>query len=261
MPEVKQAVLIATLGTEPQVVTLALDALLTGQDILTRVIVVHTDERDPIIHKALAVLQQEFLGSRYYGDRLLYIPHALVSPKGPLSDITTPEEIDAAFEQMYTLLRQHKYMGHKIHLSIAGGRKTMALFAMAAAQILFDLDDRVWHLVSSPSLVNSRELHTNDAEDAILVSVPIANWRNFQQSDSTRVREFIDNELTQAEREIVMLLVQKGLSNQALANHLNKSVKTIANQLTVIYSKLADYFDLADVPDRTMLLVLLGKSS
>lgn len=257
----KPSILVATLGTEPQVVTLVLDKLLQEGEAVTRVTVVHTDDKDPTIGKALEALRHEFLTKRYYGNRLLFDLHVLAGSGGPLRDVTTPEEIDFAFEGVYSLLRQHKYAGHKIHLSIAGGRKTMALFAMAAAQILFDSDDRVWHLVSRASLVASRQLHTEEAEDAVLVPVPIANWRNLQPSDTTRVRDFIDNVLTPVEREIVMLLVQKGLSNQALADYLNKSVKTIANQFTMIYSKLADHFDLTEVPDRTMLLVLLGKNS
>lgn len=36
------AILIATLGTEPQVVTLTLDALLAADETITRVVVVHT---------------------------------------------------------------------------------------------------------------------------------------------------------------------------------------------------------------------------
>lgn len=261
MSEAKNAVLIATLGTEPQVVTLVLDALLAAQEKITRVIVVHTDEQDPMIHKALVALKQEFLTNQYYGDYLLFIPHPLVGSSGPLEDFTTPEEIDFAFEEMYTLLRQQKYAGNKIHLSIAGGRKTMALFAMAAAQILLDPEDRVWHLVSDPDLIASRRLHTRNANEIVLVPVPIVFWRNFQPSDTSRVKEFIDNVLTPAEREIVMLLIQKGLSNSALANHLHKSVKTVANQLTAIYDKLGEYFNLTETPDRTLLLVLLGKNS
>ena len=258
---IKPSILVATLGTEPQVVTLALDKLLQSDEAVTRVIVVHTDDKDPTIRKALEDLRHEFLTKRYYGDRILFDLHVLAGSGGPLVDVTTLEEIDFAFEGVYSLLRQHKYAGHKIHLSIAGARKTMALFAMPVAQILLDPDDRVWHLVSNSELVKSRELHTHNLDNVMLVPVPIVYWRDSQGADNSRVKDFIENVLSPAERELVLLLVQKGLSNLALAQQLGKSVKTVANQLTDVYEKLTNHFNLAETADRATLLVIIGKNS
>jgi len=258
MPE---SVFVATLGAEPQVVTLALDALLTqGMDI-HRVIVIHTlDDREPI-RSSLRRLHQEFIVDQFYGLPLRFDSHLLAGSSGPLADVITPAEIEDAFQSLYTLLRQHKQAGRRIHLCLAGGRKTMALFAMAAAQILFDLNDGVWHLVSHPDLITSKQLHADSQEHVVLIPVPIAYWKHLQPDDQSRVRHFVDTILTPSEREVVQLLIREGLSNAVLAARLGKSAKTIANQLTSTYLKLQQYFDLPDTPDRTMLLVLLGSYS
>lgn len=254
-------ILIATLGAEPQVVTLTLDSLLARGDRITCVTVVHTVPEHEPVRSSLRSLRHEFVVGRFYGDEILFVPHLLAGTSGPLADVVTPTDIDDAFRSFYILLRQHKQAGRCIHLSIAGGRKTMALFAMAAAQTLFGLEDRVWHLVSDPALVTSKRLHADHPEDVILVPVPVAHWGRLRPDDSSRVRDFIERVLTPAERGVTELLIREGLSNAALAERLGKSVKTVANQLSSVYVKLGHHFDLPETPDRTLLLVLLGSYS
>ena len=256
-----ETIYVATLGAAPQVVTLALDALLARGEKVGRVVVVHTaPDREPV-RSSLARLRRDFVLERRYGHRILFTPHTLAGSSGPLPDVTTPDEIDDAFHSLYTLLRQHKQAGRAIHLCIAGGRKTMTLFAMAAAQILFDAQDKVWHLVSSPEFVRSQALHAAHPEQMQLLPVPVVYWRRLPHDDNSRVRDFMVNVLTPAEREVTELLVREGLSNAALAEKLGKSPKTIANQLSSVYAKLGAHFGLSDAPDRTLLLVLLGNSS
>ena len=256
-----KAIFIATLGAEPQVVTLALDALLAASEPISRVLVVHTAADRSPLNESLQALRTEFVDRGYYGSKLLFIPHVLANPDGPLADVVTPAEIEAAFQSLYTLFRQYKHAGYRIHLSIAGGRKTMALFAMAAAQIWFDAADRVWHLVSDQRLIETRQLHAAHPGDVHLIAVPVVHWGRMTPDDRMRARHFIEHVLTPAERELTTLLVREGLSNSALARQLGKSPKTIANQLTSIYDKLGSYFGLREAPDRTMLLVLLGSYS
>lgn len=252
------AVLVATLGSEPQVVTLALDLLLQAAVPIERVVVAHTLPDEEPIRSSLERLHEEFLVKQHYGAGMLFAPHLLAGASGPLKDVTTSTEIEDAFQSLYTLLRQHKQAGRTIHLSIAGGRKTMTLFAMAAAQIVLAGNDRVWHIVSSPRLVASKSMHAQGSDDAGLVAVPIAHWGRSEANDRSRAAEFIHHVLTPAEREVTELLVREGLSNAALAKRLDKSIKTIANQLSSVYVKLADYYDLQEPADRALLLVLLG---
>lgn len=254
----RESIFLATLGAEPQVVSLALDALLAQNVPITRVEVIHTVPQYEPIRSSLQRLQHEFVANNYYGERLIFVPHLLAGETGPLTDVTTPAEMDTAFQVIYTLLRQHKYAGRSIHFCIAGGRKTMALFAMAAAQILFDSSDRVWHVVSTPKLIETKALHSDVPESVQLISIPIAYP---MRDDISRVQAFLRYHLTDAEREIVHLLLQEGLSNAALAARLKKSPKTVANQLSRVYAKLQAYFNLNETPDRTMLLVHLGRYS
>lgn len=258
MPE---RILVATLGAEPQVVTLALDALLHTGATISQVVVVHTlPDRDPV-RLALASLYEEFVTKQHYGPRILFVPHLLAGTSGPLSDVVSLEEIDDAFQSLYGLLRQHKQAGRAIDLCIAGGRKTMALFAMAVAQILFDESDRVWHLNSPANLVSTRALHASEPGTVNLIPVPVAVWSRYRPSEQNRAQDFLQNILSPAEREVLLLLVREGLSNAALAQRLNKSPKTIANQLSGIYLKAAQHFGLTSSPDRATLLAMLGRYS
>ena len=256
-----EEILVATLGAEPQVVTLTLDILLSQGVRISRVVIVHTlPDREPV-RSSLAILNREFLEQKTYGSEIIYTPYLLAGSTGPLNDISSPQQIDDAFHSLYTLLRHHKRAGYTVHLCIAGGRKTMALFAMAAAQIVFDINDRVWHLISAPSLVDSKQLHALLPDEAALIPIPVAHWGRMRSDDATRARLFIETVLTPAEREVVVLLIREGLSNSGLAARLGKSAKTIANQLSSVYIKLGEYFGLDNTPDRALLLVLLGSYS
>lgn len=257
----KEIIFITTLGAEPQVVTLALDALLARSFHINRVVVVHTDPAHEPVGSSLRRLKDEFITDRYYRVDLLYSPHLLAGDSGPLTDIVTSEEIETAFQSFYTLLRQHKQAGRSIHLSIAGGRKTMALFAMAAAQILFTAGDHLWHIVSSKALAVSKSLHAEQPDDVSLVEIPVAYWGHLLPAEPSQTAAFLTQVLTPAEREVAELLVREGLSNSALATRLGKSPKTVANQLTSIYQKLQGYLALDVLPDRNMLFILLGRSS
>jgi CRISPR-associated Csx14 family protein len=255
------AVVISTLGAEPQVITLGLDALLAQSLSIDRLYVIHTQPVHNPIKDSLARLYKEFTSQNYYQGTILFIPHQLAGDSGPLVDVTTPFEIETAFQSVYTLLRQQKQAGRTIHLCIAGGRKTLSLLTMATAQILFDANDRVWHLLSSPELIQSKSLHAYAPEQVTLVALPVASWGSFRSDNDTRAHHFMTQILTPAEREVAEHLAREGLSNAALAVRLGKSPKTVANQLSSIYEKLSNYFHLSAPPDRTTLLVLLGRSS
>lgn len=256
----QESVLIATLGAEPQVVTLTLDALLAQGEHITRVYVIHTDAAHNPIKSALAKLQQVFTRGTRYPSTLLYMPHLLGSAAGALADITTPLDIETAYQVLYRLLRQQKQAGFKVHLSLAGGRKTMTTFALAAAQVALSVEDCVWHLVSPPELIASRAMHAPTPQAVQLIRVPLLSVGHIQSDDARKAETFLHS-LSQAEREIVHLLIQGGLTNAQLAEQLGKSVKTVANQLSSIYSKLRNHYALTETPDRTTLMALIGRYS
>ena len=141
------ATLIATLGSEAQVVTLVLDFLRERGEPVERVIVVHTAPREPPIAEALARAQAEFANG-YYPPPIELHTIQIESADGPLADVDTAEGAQATFTAIYRAVRAEKLAGRRVHLSVAGGRKTMSVFGMAAAQMLFDQDDHLWHLIS-----------------------------------------------------------------------------------------------------------------
>lgn len=249
-----RAVLIATLGTEAQVVTLTLDALRLAGHHIDVVAVIHTSGSP--IRSALARLQQAFDGQRPYLEL-----HPLYGVDGMMEDVVTGEDIDEATQTLHRLMRRYKDTGYTIHLSIAGGRKTMALFALIAAQVVFGPNDQVWHLVSAPELVRSRQLHADHPDQVTLVPVPTAYWGRMSPEESSRAHRFIHHEITDAEREVVELLISEGLTNREIAVRLGRSPHTIKNQLTSVYEKLNTFYALKSPGNRAQLLTLLGRSS
>ncbi len=270
----RSQVLIATLGTEPQVVTLALDLLQAKGYSISEVIVVHTLGK--VVQPALERLVKEFAHSR----TSRYRPIPVKGEDGPIEDIVTEADVAALLRTLYQVVLHEKRAGHLIHLSIAGGRKPMAVYGMVVAQLLFDEDDRVWHLLSEgwqPG--DERVMHVRPGDKVWLVPVPVLRWSSVspvltelalredpwealqtqramqREEDRRRKREFVERWLTPAEREVVRLVCQ-GLDNAAIARRLAKAEKTVANQLTPVYAKLHEWRGYrTDVPVSRAVLI------
>lgn len=251
----QQTVLISTLGSEPQVVTLALDALIAMDIAIDRVDVVHTHPNYEPIYSALKRLQQEFVINRVYSN-IQYVTHPLMSDNGILTDVVSTQDIEDAFNSLYLLIRQHKRLGNTIHLCIAGGRKTTTVFALSVAYALFDNTDYIWHLVSHPSIIQSKVMHASKGVQ--LIPVPFLNL-SVDDTQKQHVLTFLSHVLTDVEREIVILMIREGLTNREIAERLHKSIKTVANQLTTIYEKMYRHFALKKPADRATLFIILQK--
>jgi CRISPR-associated protein Csx14 len=152
------------------------------------------------------------------------------------------------------------------------------------AQLLFDENDRVWHLLSKgwrPG--DERVMHVRPGDKVWLVPVPVLQWtesaaaiaalmaqndpwaairqqRRLSKTQAMRRRgEFLQHWLSLAEREVVELLVQEGLDNAAIAQRLHKSQRTVANQLTQVYSKLHEFLGFPEIaPGRSVLIAELA---
>jgi CRISPR-associated protein Csx14 len=249
-------VLIATLGSEPQVVTLVLDLLQAKGYPVAEVIVVHT--LGETVQAALRRLASEFAAP----EMCVYRPVTVENNSWPVADILTEADTAALLRTLYRTVLAEKRAGRLVHLSIAGGRKPMAVYGMVVAQLLFDEDDRVWHLLSEDWRPGDKQImHVRPGDHVSLVPVPVLRWSTVspvftelavredpweaiqtqrsirQEEDWRRKREFVDHQLTRAERELVRLACQ-GLDNAAIARQLHKSEKTVANQFTSVYEKL-----------------------
>ena len=280
---VKLALLLATLGSEPQVVTACLDLLLQQGEQIAQVVICHTagadqpQSRSEPIARALAALQQEFLSSTAPAR---FVP--IVDEAGqPLTDVDTYPAAQAAFRFLYNQVRLAKQAGFRLHFCIAGGRKTLAIFGMAAAQLLFDEDDRLWHLYSAGEFLESKRLHPVPGDQARLVPIPLILWSQISpalgdfadEEDPYRLAErlnalrlaeriescrgFVLGALTPAEARAVALLVRHGWSDQEIAAELGLSARTVEMHLRSAYQKAAAHWEMESV-NRAQLIALLS---
>lgn len=275
----KHHYLLATLGGKPQVIITALDKLKEQQPI-THLILFHTAQGSARIEAALQRVQAEVTASNYYQPPVQFEPVPLIGPQGQLSDVVTPADINSGFRTIYQTMLDCKRRGGRIHFCPAGGRKTMTLFGMAAAQLLFEEGDLFWHVVAEGDFLASGRLHPGPDDEAQLVNVPLLRWLNvtpallhekmgsdpywalqhsqqmLQQVQDQRKQDFLTHWLTPAERQAALLIIQEGLSNQSVGKRLGRSSITVANQLTGVYKKLADFLQLdqGETANRHMLI-------
>lgn len=258
-------ILIAPLSTEPQAVTIMLDWLLAQHYPVSEVIVVHTSGQ--VIQSAITLLDREF-ENNIYPSTLHYRRCPIIGRFRPVDDISNEEDISALLKTLYRVIKAARHEHTVIHLSLISGRKTMAMYGMVAAQLLFREQDCVWHLVSAErSNSTQKQMHVGPDINLHVMQVPVLRWsdaavassilqeddpwqaierqRAFANHEKTRRRrEFLAHYLTPMEQKLLTLLCQKGMDNAALAKNLHKQEQTIANQLSRIYQKFDDWREL-----------------
>ncbi len=274
------ASLIATLGTEPQVVSSTVDLLINKGISLSEVFIVHTTSNNSFLANAINRIREDFENSIRADEISLHMVPLVDEMGQPLSDVETPRAARCVFKAIYQLIRRIKNEGNVVHLSIAGGRKTLALYAMVAAQLLFDENDRLWYLFSSGDFLSSKRLHPTPEDEASLVPIPVILWSRIsplvsdlreiddpfeaiKQVETLRLmekreiaRSFIYGSLTPAERRVVEILVRDGLSDSEIGERLVLSPRTVEQHLRSAYVKAADHWEMENV-NRAQLVTLL----
>lgn len=233
----QEVVLIATLGSEPQIVGLAAHLLLEQHEPLTRVVVLHTRPTQSPIDRALPILQESF--------RTNAALPLLELQEAPADDVLTPQQIELFSRHLYQVVRIWVLRRTRVHLLLAGGRKSTAIVGMTVAQMLLGPDDRVWYLYSDEALRISGRLTLQPGDYAQLIQIPLPQlsaappvWIRpitAETPDSAldayvvertrRLRHFVEAELTSEERDVAALFAQDVLTVEEAATALHNSRK------------------------------------
>lgn len=260
------SVCIATLGGQPQVVTLALDALMGRGEPIGEVVVVHLSERNPRYRAALAALASEFAGDRYHGRPCRYRPLAVTQGHVPIEDLASEAATGAALNTFSRLIQQLKRQDRAIHLCLTGGRRLLGMLAMSAVQLYGDHADQVWHLYSSDAVrqrtADGAELHLPGSVEVRLVRVPALplgqyfSWlrppdgaqpiaaRAAAIGDAERARcRQVDEQLTPRQRAVLRALAE-GRTPQEAAEHLSVEIATIHAHKTQIFDYCRNAWEL-----------------
>lgn len=231
----RQQVLIATLGSEAQVVTLTLDLLIERGYPIERLIVLHTDPSQEPIASSFGALQEELERHPPY-QHLQHEEVCFQDGQGrPLPDVTTPDEMRAVFRTTFETLKRIKQEGHIVHLSAAGGRKAMSSYALLSAQFLFDEHDHFWNLWSAPGLLTERRMHAAHTDEAVLIRLPIPPWR-VGLLEKERFINGLPSALAQ-----VLELVARGKTNREIAEIRTTEEGTARSQVEDLLRRVTDW--------------------
>src|SRR5258708_2672654 len=254
MPEYVHT-MVATLGGQPQVVTIMLDLLLQRDFAISELILLRPESSDERLQPSLACLNAEFVGDFYqFGDhpqRCRLRSYVLQLDDAPLEDIVDDTSAKGVLDTVHRLVRDLKQQHRRIHLSVTGGRRLMSLLAISAAHLHFDHLDHIWHIYTPyairPDVNEGAQMHVPAGAGVRLIEVPFVPWgpyfptlsqsadtaqgmRNFQTAqmdaqEHARCARVVE-QATQREREVLRAFAM-GLSQQEVANELNITIKTV----------------------------------
>ncbi|MFN8443265.1 MAG: CRISPR-associated ring nuclease [Caldilineaceae bacterium] len=249
-------VLIATLGAQPQVVTFALDALLARNERVDETIVLHVTQSGS--QQALRKLQQEFSNEHYAGHRCSLRAHALYNGSQRIEDIQDESAAEAVLQQVRTLIAQLKQQNCRLHLCVTGGRRLISFMVLAAAALLCDHHDRIWHMYTPDPLRQAAEggrlMHVPPDSAIQLIQVPLVPWGTWfpglramaqtpqeavsvqmewlRSGDDERCQQ-VYSRLTERERATLAAFA-RGLTPQQVAEALTIGISTVNTYKTKI---------------------------
>lgn len=218
----------------------------------------HAPRRRPVLYRRVtitreATTEEQRLG-KAEGGRLR------------VRDVETRLNARATFSTIYQLVREYKEQRAMIQFSVAGGRKSMSVYGLAAAQLLFEQGDALWHLVSEAEFEYNSTMH-DDRERSRLIPIrfiylsmvaPVVSQlitrpdpfdaitvqeEFLHPMDLSRKERFLST-LDHRDRQI-LLGVSQSLTNEQIGHRLDRPIagKTVAHRLTEIYEIYLMYLD------------------
>lgn len=252
-------VVIATLGERPGAVTFALD-LLTERYPIRKAVILYTTPAFEPIRSAHAALRDALQEAPY--PTLPVVWREIRQQNGePLKDIDDEYTGGAYFRGVYDTLVEFRQEGI-LHLVVAGGRKVMSIYATLAAALVFRGRDFLWSIHSPPELVRPEgplRIPPLMRDRVRLVRLPLRPIGFWKDSPPIDLDDFLQQQwdlrsaflasLTDEERAVALAVERHpDASNRTLGRILNKSGRTIENQLSEVYSKLIAFLNIPEPP-------------
>ena len=261
LPGEMMSTLVVTMGGQAQVVTFALDWLVTQSEPIREVVVLHLATPDARHRRALEQVTAEFHGDRYDGQpcRLRLVPVRRVGER--VADIRDETDAEATWQTVYELLSTLRAQGRSLHLCIAGGRRMMGLLILSAAMLLCGHHDRVWHMYTPDAFLEAARdgaiMHARREDGVRLIQVPVVPWGAYipalrdlaqtpahviaaqtawlDEAERDRCRAVMER-LTERQREVLHVIAD-GHSPQSVAEQLSITLNTVNSHKTVILAE------------------------
>ncbi len=273
----ERVALVATLGGKPQVLTFALDALIQQGTVPQRVYALHLAPSDPRVARSLARLREEFERYPRYGGILFESFTVRKLPAGWVSGVHEsvvgqaiervdhPEAANAIWLTTHRLLKTLKQEEFTVRLLVTGGPRLLALQALSAAMLLFDLHDECFHLYTPPELRErageGAVMHRSSADPPVrLVRVPLMPMVMFApglqeaarlepekllqaerqlrpSAHDVRCAQQVIARLSSRQREVLRAIAQPGATYGSVSQQLGISPKTLESHLRQIYEE------------------------
>jgi CRISPR-associated protein Csx14 len=178
-----QQILIATLGTSPQIVTTTIDLLLQKKIFIDHVCILHTSsETNNAIKNSIDIIKKDFDNQKQYKHLFTYNLIPITDDEGNIiDDLDNTNRIDCFFRLMAEQMSKYKNENSIIHMQCSGGRKAMSMYGISVAQILFDENDKFWYLISFGQYFENAKMHIKSPEDLTevnLLEIPILPLNN-----------------------------------------------------------------------------------
>jgi CRISPR-associated protein Csx14 len=265
-----ETIIIATLGGQPQIITLALDRLLPRIGGARSVeLYLLNPASEPRYQQALTTVRRVFDTNTYRGVQLRV--HVLRRAGKPIDVIDGAEAADAIYDTLHVDLSAHKATGATLHLLPTGGRRLLGMLLLSAAQAVCSRADRCWHLASSDAVRRASDggaqLHLPETLDIQLVAVPlnpigqyIAALRTAPpaRDPNTQLRRVrqrsVWQQLTPRRREVLLALVRTDSPTLlvSVAAQLVITPKTLDEHKTAIFAVCHNVWEL-DATQRVTL--------
>jgi len=262
-------VLLATLGGQPQIVTFTLDLLLRDGFPISEVYVVHPRASKQRLQQSLTRLSAEFVGDFYKeaGRAIHFHSHVLQLDGQPIDDIIDDAHADGTLDTLHNLIWNLKRQGRRIHLSVSGGRRLMALLATSVASLNFDRYDHIWHIYTPEHITeqvkDGKRMHVPADAGVKLIKgqfislgayiyTPPQSFRTAQSEQRSQMDAQerarctqVNKEATPAQRKVLEAFSQ-GLRPQQVADKLDIELTTVHSHKTVLLRLCRNAWNIAD---------------